>query len=285
MLGDGCPDDIREKYQDIFAGVLPALWEKRRKDCVDKWALAAAMVNPRNVYTPHEPYNPDGGVVAIGAAINKFYRGDAGAIAGAMLTWQHFRERSGIFFGEETATVTATSKSSGEFWTLATIMLSAGGAPSEGCDLFRKLVCGYGGQGEAERLNKKVKQFRSIERNKQAHHTTEALLTLHSYYENVNRQQPAEEKVLFLDFVRDKIITAQLREEAEAAEAVEQAALVAMEDEEVGVEVGIDDNNNYGSDNESDDENHVAAVAAADPVEQELVLRLRRVPAASDEHD
>ncbi len=47
---------------------------------------------------------------------------------------------------------------------------------------FKKLLNGYAGQGESERLNKQVKSIRSTERNRQCHEVTEAYLTVKNNY-------------------------------------------------------------------------------------------------------
>jgi hypothetical protein len=191
--------------------LIQAAFAKPRKDIVTPLVLAAAMINPSNVYGSHvrtlqEAYNPPGGADAIRAAFRKYYADDLDSQTQASVLYTNFRSGTGVWFEDAGRTRTACNLGNGQFWDIVQEEYPNYAGP----ELFRKLYYGYAGQGESERLNKKVKQFRTILRNRQIHETTSALCELHSYYSNVLRDK-SRNVVLnctWLESIRTKITEA-----------------------------------------------------------------------------
>ena len=112
-------------------------------------------------------------------------------------------------------------------------------AVTEGSKLFRKLVNGYAGQGESERMDKMIKKFRTTVRNRQTHIATSSYMELNMLYKMIRKSTLVKKKALHIEFLR-KII-----EELEAEvndELGEQAeALIGGEEDEVLEEDGVED--------------------------------------------
>ena len=97
------------------------------------------------------------------------------------MVYSNFRNKDGEFFGDNTYTSTALEhddKNPGQFWIIVENIVG-----KAWCELFIKLCFGYCGQEAAERLNKQVKQIRTISRNRQSHALTSRLLELKHYYQ------------------------------------------------------------------------------------------------------
>lgn len=190
--------------------------EKRKKDIVSLLCLAASMVFPKHVYVTEsmEVYNPDGGQAAIMDVINRYYTSGEEQIQ-AISTYNNFRNKSGDIFGLPRTFMAATSFPPDTFWSVASNMEN-----SIGCDLFRKLVNGYSGQGESERMNKQVKKFRTTNRNRRTQIITSSYMELDTTYRMINSRNKGPNTKPYIDCLRDKFfeIAEDVREEAERVE-------------------------------------------------------------------
>lgn len=184
------------------------------------------MVEPSFVYTTEgvAPYDPAGGMAALRSLVAQYYRGDLPAQAAAMSTFLNFREKTGVYFSDP-VTPEYIKKGADEFWR------QAQSYKLPGAELFRKLVNGFAGQGEAERMNKSVKHTRTIKRNRQSHVITSALVELKTFFRMEHekeargrgkREKPSyllEVKQHFADFVEaeEERLLEEAIAEAEAA--------------------------------------------------------------------
>ena len=75
----------------------------------------------------------------------------------------------------------AVNDSVDNFWKVSNFFAT------EGSELFRKLVNGYAGQGESERMNKMVKNFRTTNRNRQSHAVTNSYMELDMIYKMIRK--------------------------------------------------------------------------------------------------
>ena len=156
-------EDIHEKCSIIF--------DKRRKDIVSLLCLAASMVLPKHVYVENdvEVYEVEGGKEAVVMIIDRYYSNDFDIIPidiiqiQALKNYQDFRSQSGTLIGTRKLIYAAKNRIVDDFWSISCAF------DPIGCELFRKLVNGYSGQGESERMNKQVKKFRTTTRNRQTH--------------------------------------------------------------------------------------------------------------------
>ena len=82
----------------------------------------------------------------------------------------------------------AANDSADNFWKVSTLVVS------EGSELFRKLVNGYAGQGESERMNKMVKKFRTTLRNRQTHAVTSSYMELDMIYKMIRKSTQVKKK-------------------------------------------------------------------------------------------
>ena len=96
-----------------------------------------------------------------------------------------------------------------------------------GCEVFRKLVNGYSGQGESERMNKQVKKFRTTTRNRQSHLVTSAYMELDSIYSMMRTKSEGPIVGTYLECLRDKYRDVRENVTLEAEDR-ELAALEAM---------------------------------------------------------
>ena len=109
-----------------------------------------------------------------------------------------------------------------------------------GLELYRRLINGYSGQGESERMNKQVKKHRTTFRNQQHHASTSALMELESTHKMIEnkREQPAE--VLYIDRLKETFMDVQ-----------EEIAFDAAE-ESLNDAIAWDAGADYASDDEDD---------------------------------
>lgn len=175
-----------ELYSGLEAKVL-AKFNKRRIDIVTPLCLAASMIHPKHVYVKsgESKYNPEGGTAAILSVINRYYSGDPAKQNKALSVYQQFREKSGTIFGGPNLTLEAKDGTGEDFWRLASTCCM----DEIGCELFRKLINNFAGQGESERWNKNTKKHRTITRNRQSHEITEGYMQLDSMYKIIRNVQ------------------------------------------------------------------------------------------------
>ena len=234
-------------------------FNSRRNDCNDELSLAAAMINPKIRYSMIAAvanFSPDGGYEAIMKAIRKYYQGDEDTINLAMLTYSNFRSKSGSFFSEKLASISAQRESKGDFWASAATHREPDGV-DRGCKLFRLLQGAYIGQGGAERRNKDVKYVRTKTRNRQSHIVNEAYVFLKVWLrmkwglQKKATKAREDEKMTYLDHcqqrLQDGIDDAEeyrILQEEEAMEAAEAAnARQAAQFEEVADDMNVGENN------------------------------------------
>ena len=188
-------------YRD-FQTKISALFDKRKVDIVTKLCLAASMILPKHVYTVDgvEEYNPSGGEAAIIEVIERYYIPPRDQVA-AIVQYENFRSKSGIF-SQLKFTFSASNSSPNDFWKVASNVSE----DDTGIDLFRKLVNGYSGQGESERMNKQVKKFRTTNRNRQTHSITSAYMELDTTYQMIDSRKIESAKVTYIDCIRDLVM-------------------------------------------------------------------------------
>ena len=193
------------KYPTVYPDLMrncQTFFDKRKVDIVSLLCLAATMVLPRHVYitADRSVYNPDGGQAAILSVIDRYYSSVGDQIK-AICTYNSFRSRSGNIFGLPRTTLAAANFTADVFWSVASSM-----ADSTGCELFRKLVNGYSGQGESERMNKQVKKFRTTTRNRQTQAITASYMELDTTYKMINMREKGKFTAPYIDCLRDKIL-------------------------------------------------------------------------------
>jgi len=165
--------------------------EKRRGDCVSRISLAAAAVNPKNLYAA-DRYEPAGCVDALHWAIEKYYQGDDDKINAAIKQYTQLYERSpSSYFGTPRAESFLASLDEHDVQHFFAQAAQRGGEPPrELCELGRKLVSQIGGQGASEHCNHEVSRTRTKARNRQTSETTNALMKIKSAvrYESRNEE-------------------------------------------------------------------------------------------------
>ena len=114
-----------------------------------------------------------------------------------------------------------------------------------GLELFRKLINGYSGQGESERMNKQVKKHRTTIRNPQQHDCTAALMELETTYRMIESRKHKPAEVMYIDRLQETFRNVQEELEEEAQERIYNNA------------TALDDN--ADSDNEGDDDYQIEA--------------------------
>ena len=220
------------------------MFEKREKDIVTPLVRAAAMVLPAYVYTDQQYVPPDGND-AILRVIRRYYLNIEDQVeATAQLT--AFRSRSDVY-GQAHMRHIAATRSPDAFWSAVVFELPTGIA---GPLLFRKLVNGYAGQGESERMNKAVKKHRNTNRNRQQHEVTAAYLEIDSIQRMI-RSQDRPPHTPYLECVRT--IIEEIEEETKE-EDDERALLLA----EAEAEAELHDENK--TDNDDDEEEDVVDI-------------------------
>lgn len=232
------------QYPELYPGLkndVDSIVKKRKKDIVSTLCLAAAMVSPGFVYLPEgdNMYDPEGGKEALMAVIDRYYRGDIVKQIEALKVYQDFREKTGTHFGSERMKYMAQKDSADNFWKVSKL------AFTEGSELFKKLVNGYAGQGESERMNKMVKKFRSTERNRQTHIVTSSYMELDIIYKMIRKSTAVRKKAVYIDSLREIIEALKAEYQEEMAEQDEARAggevdEVAEEDEVEDAEYAVD---------------------------------------------
>ena len=159
------------------------------------------MVNPRYVYVKpgQEVYDPVGGREALIEVIDRYYNDNIVKQIDALNRYQAFRAKSGSLFGSPKAHYAAENKSSDDFWCMCY------GIEPVGCELFRLLVNDFCGQGESERMNKHVKKFRNVTRNRQEHATTAAYMELDTIYRLIAMREKGPTVKPYLECLRDRL--------------------------------------------------------------------------------
>ena len=102
----------------------------------------------------------------------RYYKDDVEKQNQAFKVYSDFREKSGVHFGGRNLDHIAKTGTADEFWARASL------ADRAGPEQFRKLVNGYCGQGESERMNKQVKKHLTTVRNRQSHQVTATFMEL-----------------------------------------------------------------------------------------------------------
>lgn len=197
--------------------------EKRKKDIVTDLCLAAAMVLPKHVYVVDGgvPYDPVGASSALNNIIMRYYKDDIQKQNEAFKIYNDFREKSGIHFGGRNLDHLAKTGTADEFWARASL------ANKTGTELFRKLVNGYCGQGESERMNKQVKKHRTTVRNRQTHAITASYMELDTTYKMIHLKEKQIPTNIYMECLRDKldVMINEIQEEQ-----IEQRELIAGDD-------------------------------------------------------
>ena len=159
-------------YNEGMYDVIQRQIDVREADVVSKLSRAAAMVHP-----DHLNYEVKDGDHYINSVIDRYYSNDVEKKVRARLVYRNYRNGLGSFFGDTEVVDAARKQGINNFWIIAESYEG-----SIGPELFGKLLNGYAGQGESERLNKDVKNIRTTERNMQSHEVTTAYLTIKNNY-------------------------------------------------------------------------------------------------------
>lgn len=217
------------EFPDLYPNLrlrVDAAFRNRRKDIVTSLCLAAAMILPKHVYVKEgiEAYDPVGGREAIRAVIMRYYTGDIDKQNQALMLYQDFRDTSGIFGAPNIRR--SAEGTADDFWKLV-LTTEVGNI---GTELFRKLVNGYCGQGESERMNKQAKFYRTTLRNRQSHTVTQAYMELNSTYKMMEKKTKHTATRPYMECLRDKF--QQIQEEVEEEKVGENDNI----DQEEGVE-------------------------------------------------
>ena len=144
-------------------------------------------------------------------------------------------------FSQQKFIFSASNSSTDDFWKVASNVSE----DDTGIDLFRKLVNGYSGQGESERMNKQVKKFRTTNRNRQTYATTSAYMELDTTYQMIDSRKKESAKVTYIDCIRDLVMEIQSDVADEANESIYNDLLANEQ------------NDNQNSDDEIDPETDV----------------------------
>jgi hypothetical protein len=113
------------------------------------------------------------------------------------------------------------------FWARASL------SDKVGSELFRKLVNGYCGQGESERVNKQVKKHRTTVRNRQSHEVTASLMELDATYKMIQLKEKKVKMNTYVECLREKILDLEEFEEQELNAANENVVFNEEDGEEV----------------------------------------------------
>jgi hypothetical protein len=129
----------------------------------------------------------------------------------------------------------AREKGSQNFWTIAGTYVG-----NVGPELFVKLLNEFAGQGASERLNKEVKNIRSIKRNQLSHSATQALLNVKCNYRMTHSKKSNFYNKPYLKVVKNLIDGIRVRKEA-ALKAAREAELKAASDREVALKAAAEE--------------------------------------------
>ena len=149
-----------------------------------------------------------------------------------------FRSKTGEFFNDVDGLATKSAAFGiDRFWQMAGIHRVDGS-----CEFFRKMVNGFCGQGESERMNKKVKKIRNKLRNRQSHEITSAQLILDSHYRReekfvatapMSHLETVRQRLHTIAAVEDDIIDEHIAAQEQAAELQGSQAAPVTEVEEL----------------------------------------------------
>ena len=227
-------------FVNLIEGVTGAI-SKRRVDIVTDLCLAAAMVLPKHVYVKNGevPYDPEGGMQALNDVITRYYKDDTIKQNRAFKVFSDFREKSGVHFGGLNLYGLAENGTADEFWSRASL------ADKVGSELFRKLVNGYCGQGESERMNKQVKKHRTTVRNRQSHVVTASYMELDTIYKMIDLKEKKVTVNVYMECLREKYYEilediAEEQQELEALGAEDGNVVVNEQDEDDNAEYAVD---------------------------------------------
>ena len=120
-----------------------------------------------------------------------------------MKIYSDFREKSGVHFGGSNLDHMARNGTADELWARASL------ADKIGSELFRKLVNGYCGQWESERMNKQVKKHRTTVRNRQSDEVTAAFMELDTTYKMIYHKEKEIKTDVYMDCLRQGEIEAE----------------------------------------------------------------------------
>jgi hypothetical protein len=179
---------------------IEQLFGKREKDICTDLAKAASKVSPYLLY-PEVSKNCDvsGSKEALFKVITKYFGPDTAQIIAAKKLFIDFTEKKGWFASEEVKVMTGKSYLAEEFWSQAQYNTD----DYQSCGLFRKLCNGFSGQGEAERMNKTVKNIRTAERNKQSHLVTAAYSEIKQTLHFQPNHKKVRRDITFADFFKN----------------------------------------------------------------------------------
>jgi hypothetical protein len=222
-------EDLSEKCGIIF--------DKRYKDIVTLLCLAASMVLPKHIYVEdgNEIYDVEGGKEAIISIIDRYYFNNFEKQIQALKNYQDFRSKSGALFGTPKVIYAAKNRSADDFWAITSAV------DPTGCELFRKLVNGYSGQGESERMNKQVKKFRTTSRNRQTHAVTSAYMELDLTYNMIRKRNQGVHTDSYLECLRDQFLKLQEGIEVDVEERAAAAAAAAVADADADTDADAHD--------------------------------------------
>ena len=231
-----------KKYPVEYSGLTECIGtaiDKRKKDIVTSLCLAAAMVLPKHVYVidGQVACDPEGGSAALNDVIMRYYKDDVEKQNQAFKVYSDFREKSGVHFGGRNLDHIAKTGTADEFWARASL------ADRTGPELFRKLVNGYCGQGESERMNKQVKKHRTTVRNRQSHQVTASFMELDTTYKMMYLKEKQVPTNVYMECLRDKVF--EMMEEIEEKFLEQQAIQGDNGNVVVNEEDGEDEVNDY----------------------------------------
>jgi hypothetical protein len=162
---------------------------------------------------------------------------------------------------------------------------------NRGIELFRKFSNAFAGQGESERLNKRISMLREADQNKQQAETTSAYAEIHSYYTNIDRAERREKRKVvgsdgtsYLMHVKDYIVRKE-EKQLQAQKDAEELLAFAQLPQEAGAEQVVDEALGLDDPIDEDDADY-ANGDAEDPLEAAIIqhsngMRIRLLPPAA----
>jgi hypothetical protein len=211
-------NDTPELYPRMFnpIGVWTVLQQKlnkRKKDIVSRYALAAAYMNPYGLYVDLNPdyvdsvsrEDDDNGRIALLATAQKYFVANVEMFAAATAIIRDFKRKEG-WFGTGQPAIHSVNGGVDLMWRQAELFYS-----SEVTTFSRKLANSFAGHGAAERCNKLVKKIRNKLRNRQSHLTTSAWMTLDSHYQQQHyersKQKNRTRSVKYIEAIKKTILS------------------------------------------------------------------------------
>ena len=164
--------------------------------------LAASMGLSKHVYVENgiEVYEVEEVKEAVITIIDRHYLNDFDKQFQTLKNNQDFRSESGTLLGTLKLIYAAKNRIADGFWHIFYAV------DPIGYELFKKLVNGYSGQGESERMKKQVKKFRTTTRNRQSHAVTSAYMESDLIFSMIRRRDQGIRTSIYIDCFRNKIL-------------------------------------------------------------------------------